>query len=551
MYQKSIISNLVFLIILLFTSFIFMTTSAQTNNKKEQRVAVFKNGTGFFFNPLTLKAEREGEQKGKFVIKSLPEALFGTFWFYTNGKPISSLKSYESEEEVETEKVTNLSEMLYANKGQNVEIVLKDETEKNNEIVGTIQDVNLKSGMIFLETTKPKIGFMAFIISEIKAISFPKRPTTNYSPLKNQRIIEVEIDKANTQENVEMAYLQRGIGWLPSYLVHLKDDKKAQIVLRAELVNDAEDIKDATLSLVVGVPSFKYDNLISPFVSNQSLEYFLNKLNSSSRNNYERRNAAMSNRITAQSIAAYDDMEMDVYGGGRNTEDIETQSQEDLFFYTRKGVSLPKGGRALYSLFNEEVNYKHIYEVELAQNNGYNVVYKQESEQRNDVYHSLELKNSTDFPWTTGTAMVTQPKKTKEGTVTTTSEPQVLSQDMLKYTAKTSKSILRLTVAPDIVVKDNEQETERETDSKKKKIVYDLVTATATIEVKNYKDKEVNLKISRTVIGEMLKTDAEWETKKRPNYYAINSVNDIIWELQLKKGESKTIMYSYQFYVRK
>ena len=362
----------------------------------------------------------------------------------------------------------------------------------------------------------------------------------------------MEIDKASAQENVEMAYLQRGIGWLPSYLVHLKDDKKAQIVLRAELVNDAEDIKDATLSLVVGVPNFKYDRLVSPFVSNQNLETFLNQLNGSSGNDLRyRRQNNLSNMITTQSMDYRAMDEMDVYGGGGDVDEVETQSQEDLFFYTRKGVTLPKGGRALYSLFNEEVDYKHIYEVELAQNNGYNVVYKQDNEQRNDVYHSLELKNTTDFPWTTGTAMVTQPRKNKEGNVSVTADPQVLSQDMLKYTAQTAKTMLRLTVAPDIMVKDNEQETARETNIKMKKIVYDLVTATATIEVKNYKNKEVNLKISRTIIGEMLKTDANWETTKRPNYYAINPVNDVTWEVKLDKGESKTITYSYQFYVRR
>ncbi|WP_291721197.1 hypothetical protein [Bernardetia sp.] len=536
---------------LFFITSIFMTAFSQTNSNKEQRVAVFKNGTGFFFNPMTLKAEKDGEQRGKFIIKSLPQALFGTFWFYTNGKPISSLKSYESEEETDSKKATNLSEMLYANKGKNVELTLKSEGEKETEVVGTIQDVNLKSGMIFLETTKPKVGFMAIYMNEIKAISFSKKPNTDYSPLKEQRIIEVEIDKAGTQENVEMAYLQRGIGWLPSYLVHLKDDKKAQIVLRAELVNDAEDIKNATLSLVVGVPNFKYDRLVSPFVSNQSLEAFLSQLNGSSGNDLRyRRQNNLSNMITTQSMN-YQMDEMDVYGGGGDVDEVETQSQEDLFFYTRKGVTLPKGGRALYSLFNEEVDYKHIYEVEIPQNNGYNVVYKKDEEQRNDVYHSLELKNSTDFPWTTGTAMVTQPRKVKDGSVSTTADPQVLSQDMLKYTAKTSKTMLRLTVAPDVLVKDNEQETDRQTNIKMKKIVYDLVTATATIEVKNYKDKEINLKVSRTVIGEMLKTDSDWETKKRPNYYAINPINDVTWELKLAKGQSKTITYSYQFYVRR
>jgi hypothetical protein len=520
--------------------------------EKGQRIAVFKNGTGFFFNPMTLKAERNEEQKGKFIIKSLPEALFGTFWFYTNGKPINSLKSYESEEETGSKKATSLPEILHGNIGKRVELILKSNLENNTEVIGKIQDVNLQSGMIFLESAKPKVGFIVILMSDIELLSFPQKPNTDYFPTEKQRIIEVEIDRAGSQENVEMAYLQRGIGWLPNYLVHLKDDKKAQIILRAELVNDAEDIKDATLSLVVGVPNFKYDKLISPLVSNQTLESFLNQLSGSSNDlQYGRQQMAMSNMITTQSTGNYETMEMDLYGGGGDVSEVETQSQEDLFFYTKKSVSLPKGGRALYSLFNEEIDYKHIYEVELPQNNGYNVVYKQDSEQKNDVYHSLELKNSTDFPWTTGTAMVTQPRKNKDGSANPTNDPQVLSQDMIKYTAKTSKSILRLTVAPDVMVKDNEQETERESDIKKRKIVYDLVTATATIEIKNYKDKEINLKVSRTVTGEMLKTDSDWETKKRTNYYAINPVNDVTWELKLGKGESKTITYSYQFYVRK
>lgn len=549
MYHKSFILSL----LLFFISSTFMIGFSQTT-EKEQRVAIFKNGTGFFFNPMTLRAEKDGEQKGKFIVKSLPQALFGTFWFYTNGKPISSLKSYESEEATETKKSTSLPQMLYGNIGKTVEITLKDNAQTSSEIIGTIKDVNLHTAMLFLETTKPKTGFMVVSMNEIKTISFTQQPNIDYSPLEKQRIIEVEIDKAGAQENVEMAYLQRGIGWLPSYLVHLKDDKKAQIVLRAEVVNDAEDIKDATVSLVVGVPNFKYDKLVSPFVSNQSLESFLNQLNGSGNDlRYARQNMAMANSITTQSMAYHADaIEMDVYGGGGNPTEVETQSQEDLFFYTRKGVTLPKGGRALYSLFNEEVEYKHIYEVELPQNNGYNVVYKDENQQRNDVYHSLELKNTTDFPWTTGTAMVTQPRKNKDnGSVNQTGDPQVLSQDILKYTAKTSKTMLRLTVAPDIMVKDNEQETEREENIKQKKIVYDLVKVTATIEVKNYKDKEINLKVNRTIIGEMLKTDADWETKKRPTYYSINPVNDVTWEIKLEKGESKTITYSYQFYVRK
>ena len=66
-------------------------------------------------------------------------------------------------------------------------------------------------------------------------------------------------------------YLRKGLGWFPNYVVNLKGEEEAEIILRALVVNDAEAIENANINFVVGVPNFKYNNILTPMTGNQSL----------------------------------------------------------------------------------------------------------------------------------------------------------------------------------------------------------------------------------------------------------------------------------------
>ena len=56
-------------------------------------------------------------------------------------------------------------------------------------------------------------------------------------------------------------YFRPGIRWIPTYRIDLrqKDGKNmAQVSLQAEILNEAEDLHDVPLDIVVGVPNFRF-----------------------------------------------------------------------------------------------------------------------------------------------------------------------------------------------------------------------------------------------------------------------------------------------------
>ena len=58
-----------------------------------------------------------------------------------------------------------------------------------------------------------------------------------------------------------MMYFPSGRAWIPTYRVNLgeKEGKKvANIALQAEILNEAEDLVDVPVDIVVGVPNFRF-----------------------------------------------------------------------------------------------------------------------------------------------------------------------------------------------------------------------------------------------------------------------------------------------------
>ena len=61
-------------------------------------------------------------------------------------------------------------------------------------------------------------------------------------------------------------YLSRNLNWTPTYLIELVDEEKARLTLRAEVINNTEDIENTNVNFVVGVPNFKDANQYSSLV---------------------------------------------------------------------------------------------------------------------------------------------------------------------------------------------------------------------------------------------------------------------------------------------
>ena len=267
--------------------------------------------------------------------------------------------------------------------------------------------------------------------------------------------------------------------------------------MQAVLVNDAEDLKNAEAFLVVGVPNFVYSDVISPMALQQTLVELMK--DAEERDN-RRRQSPYSNALTGQrGLSEMDYMVGGVGGGIGSPAELrsaveELTGEEDLFLYSRSGVTLARGERATYNVFSGGVSYEHLYEWDVPDTSRVNSMggienaYNAPDAGRatlNSVWHSLRLKNSTKFPWTSA------PAKVISGT-------KPISQDTLPYTPKGATSNLKLTVATDLRASREEREIGRQENAPHRPgYRYDLVTVEGTLKVKNYKSKDVPLEIRK------------------------------------------------------
>lgn len=511
---------------------IFLLASHHLIQAQNSTLAVFKNGTTFF-----VKKQKVDASSSKWKMKEIPQATFGTLWFSAQGNDIKSISSFQ-EEITEKQKVESILCVLKANIGKRASInVVLGGVEKVYE--GTIEEVK-NTLLIFKSNTQ----WLNIEHTAVKNVSLFEKSPSEYESKEKKRIIQLEFAKANKDQNIEMMYLQKGISWVPSYAIDLVSDTKAKLTLRATLMNDIEDIQNANLNFVVGVPNFAYSYLQSPLTSNESVITFINTLNQNSNvsPSFNRR----SDNIVSQSLVNYASRDIEVFDEEIIFKGMEGQDAEDLFFYTLANVSLPKGGRAFYDILQTEIDYQHIYEVELRGNNEnthYGKDFTQE-ENPNNVFHSIRLKNDSKMPWTTGTALITK-------AVNNQSSP--LSQDKLNYIPVGGKGKLKITIAPNISVKHSERELSRiENQKKKDGYTYDLVTVEGKIELKNYKDKAVKLNILRRITGETQKSSEKWDAKKLFDVYSgVNAFSQAEWETDLSGGQSKEITYEYKIFVRR
>jgi len=492
---------------------------------KTQSISVFKNGTAFYQKTSVLDFSK-GIVRLNSQDFNTKDILFGTLWFNTPGNNIKTVANSELEIEKEVA-VSNLEELIKMNIGKDATITVM---KRNEPIYAKISSI--EQGMVMLES---KATWIAVRLEDIIGIEFNGKPVQKIQRKEKQNIIEIETLTKNSAQTIDLCYMQRGLTWIPNYYIRLINDKKAEMVLQALAINDNEDIENTTLNFVVGIPSFEHSNTLSPFSSHQSVADFLGSLNRTQSNS---RYQAMSNVITQQSMNMDNEStDVDFREFAANGETID----EGLFFYKKENVNLKKNGRAFFEIFSSEIEYEQLFSVDLQPNQNKSYYYessRNNKERTNPVWQSIRFVNNTKVPFTTGTAFVMRKGET---------DTKPVSENTLYYTPQGVKATLKTTIAPDISVTDNEYEI-----SRKENVIkyYDLITIEAVINVTNYKEKEINLSVKRTITGELLRSDADWKsTSQLKSNDSKNKDNNTTWDIQLKPKETKKITYSYQIYV--
>ena len=560
LYWKHVV--LIFTMTLLFLAVEIQAENTGNTTVKIERVALFKNGLGHFTSSAIIP-------KGETIVKigQLPVPSFGTFWvgYSTNVKVRALITSMEDVKK--TVSVRSIVELLQVNSGRKVTISTnsKDMPAIKGTIVKIVpQDKPIEplnpylmdirhssygnryhsyqiSPLVIIKTES---GIVTLNGGTITRADFDNDDiTTSESVVSKQPNIRIELEKAAGGEKIGINYLARGITWSPSYMIDISDPKTARLSSKALVINEVADINNVLLDLVTGFPNIQFGEVNSPVAMSQNLEGFLKALTTGrSESSRGGRGYMMRQQAMLSNVARYgDDVNVPVPGYSTAR---EGSVSEDLFLYPVENFTLLKGETACIPLFTAEIPYKHIYIWKIP-----DMLDNNERYQRNrsndkqplseEVWHSCRLVNNMKMPWTTAAA-----EFVKDG--------QFTGQDICYYTASGAETTIRINRAMNVLAERVELELERKRNATNfYGNRFDLVKIKGKLKLHNRLDKNVTVEITKNLSGEGI--ESEPKAKDIPTAKGLKQVNPrhiLVWEVELKPGQKKTLSYTYEVYVR-
>ena len=500
---------------------------------KTKSVSIFKNGKSF-----VIKEGNVSTNNNIYTLQDVPNALFGTLWFISQQSNILQVTSKREKVDIPSErKASRFVDLMYANKGKTFTLTTQDD----KTYVGVVEDFNpnenVEELVLLIKTDNKWISIQP---SSIKTVEFADKPDNimKLTTKTEKPSINVKFAKGGNQ-SLNIMYLQNGLSWIPTYLLELQSDTKADLRLQAEVINHVEDLVNVNIDFVVGVPNFKFANEKATLTSFIEQKYRDSDIAGYMSNSF-------SNSYVAQmSSNSYSEQMID-------EEDVlsNVNASEDLYFYNINNVSLEKDMRAHYPLFSSPISIKHLYECDLSpmQDERNYRDYDDESQftfgiKRCNVFHTIEIKNNTNTPFTTGAVMIVDGK---------TKRP--LAEDLIKYTGVGQTSSIQLTQSPDIRVEEQEKIVSIQ---KKEKILngytYDLLTIESEVVIINTKKQDIEMLVSKLISGKSKTATIQYESKQMPptgNSGNINQQDKLSFSLNIKGRETKKFSYTYEMYTR-
>jgi hypothetical protein len=212
------VARVVFLLLLGCASALAQAQQPQETVTEVTRVALFKNGMGYF--------TREGElpkKAGPFVIRPLPASSHGTFWCdYDESVKMHGLRSRKASRP-ESVKATSLLDLRRG------DVLDKDAGYVLEKDVETVELAGI-------------------------------------------------LDRAPRNRTLTLTYVAKGIAWAPSYRIDISAPDTAAISAKALVINEVEDLEDVTILLVTGFPHIQFADVPSPLSLKLNLAQFFQYL---------------------------------------------------------------------------------------------------------------------------------------------------------------------------------------------------------------------------------------------------------------------------------
>lgn len=456
---------------------------------------------------------------------------------------------------------------------------------------------NYTGANFILRTEEGDVLLQASQVRSVMVKEMQTKIVKEIKTTKRSKRLTFRTNTPNADVGITLMYFRPGVRWIPTYRLDLdppnaklpqqvgknsegrvtgdkkdakKEDKEpakkpsklAELTLQAEILNEAEDLEEVPISIVVGVPNFRFKDTPSPLVLEATLRNTLNEAapvimgqqlalaNNFSNGAYTFNSRSGEVQRGAGGAAGGDGGLLNLPG------ELTAGGTSDLFVYNLPKLTIARGERSAHTIFSTVVPYRDIYtwDVEYAREAnetspagaGLNSPLKLS---KNQVWHQVVLSNTTNVPWTTGAVMIMQGR-------------QPLAQDLLTYTAITDEVRVPVTISVDTRGKFDEKETAR--DLKALEWAghrYAKITKEISLSLCNHKQEAVDVEVTLRVGGKV-----EEATEKgviqigafRPedwqNYQghpAVNNSSVIKWKTKLEPSsffEPKVSYFYFSYY---
>ena len=579
--------------IFMFLSGMFATSFMQTNtvadasgqapaNMPVKEMTIFKDGHAFVLH----EGEMPTDTNGNVPIDYLPRPILGTFWAYSadSRAELTGVISHKCVVPVKRTALT-IPELIESNIGAKVRIIeaglaayettiLGIPTRSSEELSriespGSPEKLPQRGNIVLL---KFEGGVKAVPIDRIQQVTFLNEPKRQLAgeEFRNRMTLKLDWGKRESERTatVGMVYVQRGIRWIPNYRVDIDGEGNAIIKLQATLINELADIENINVHLVIGVPTFAFEDTPDPISLQETVAQLSRHFRRDSQTAFALSNMIMSQaempvrRVNVPDSGNTLDLGPDVAGSGKN---------EDLYVFTLEHLTLKKGQRMVVPVAEYTLKYQDIFVLDLPFGPPPEVRHNLNSEQQTrlaqlyyspKVMHKIRLANNATCPLTTAPALILR-------------QGHIIAQGMMTYTAAGASSDLELTAAVDIAVEKLDKETERIPDAAKwDGYTYARSNLNGTIHLTNRRSDTVNLEIRRSVLGHIDSANHEgiiehlgrheggwmnpnslpfwWSWYNWPYWwYHFNAVGRVTWKCQLKPEETVDLEYQWHYFWRR
>ena len=516
-----------------------------------RELAAFKDGHAYVLREAALPADAGGTV----VLDELPAPVLGTFWPYaSNGARLISAKAGTDKVTVQRPAAT-LLQIARANVGNVVSLELSNAEVVRGELLAIPAHGDQPGETLLMRNN---VGTRAVPIARVIGIEISGEFHGSVAATETRQRLSLRVAGGGANAKVGLVYVQKGFRWIPSYRIDLDGAGKARVQIQAALVNDLVDLDDASVHLVVGVPKFAFADMIDPI----SLQQQTQQLARAARAPQAQFGNFLSNALTTQ-VAAYN-------SAAPQPVDPEAgpgESNEDLFVFPVKGVTLKKGERLVVPVVSFELPYRDLYRLDVPmapplqrrQNlQDQRVIELAKQLAAPKANHVLRLDNNSEVPLTTGPALVFR-------------DGRVLAQGLMTYTPRGSSTDLEINTAIDIRVETEEHETGRTKNVRLGDHDYQRVDLTGSVRLINGKSVPVEIEVTRRMLGivdevgqggshQQLDLVRAWSDTVRPGWWSWwswpywwfhhNGFGKCRWTVELQPGERAELSAGWHYFWR-